>query len=291
MNKTQFIAAGILAIASFTGCVTPGPASGWRATETLIQDGFATPECVVTDGAGNVFVSNILPHEGVYWEDDGKGFISRLNVKGETEVPVWLGDRNESAVHSPKGLCILDGWLYLNDSTRLKRCKLNDPNATLETVFDGGERLNDAATDGRHVWISDTKAGKVFRIDPQTKVALTIPAPAGVNGVTVWKGRLFAVSWTEHEVYELDPAGEQAPRAFGLADHFTNLDAIEVLEDGSFLVSDFKGNKIDLISPDEKTVHPFLEIQSPADIGLDRQRGLLYIPQFTEDKVAVFRLN
>ena len=42
-------------------------------------------------------------------------------------------------------------------------------------------------------------------------------------------------------IYEIDPAGVAEPIPFGLSSHFTNLDAIEVLPDGSFLVSDFKG--------------------------------------------------
>ena len=55
---------------------------------------------------------------------------------------------------------------------------------------------------------------------------------------------MFGVSWTEHEIYELDPAGKKAPVAFGLSDHFTNLDAIEVLGDGTSIVSDFTGNNV-----------------------------------------------
>jgi DNA-binding beta-propeller fold protein YncE len=285
------IVAGFLCALVGSGCMTVDYTGGWRALEVSSETGFATPECVVADSAGNVFVANILPNEGVYWDDDGMGFVSRVSVEGRMEEAIWLGSRANSSIHSPKGMCILDGWLYINDSTRVKRCKLDDPNATLESVLEGGERFNDAATDGRYVWVSDIKAGQVIRIDPQTKETLKIPAPAGVNGVTVWKERLFSVSWTEHDVYELDPAGEQEPRAFGLADHFTNLDGIEVLDDGSFIVSDFKGNKVSLISSDEKTVYPFIEILSPADIGIDRGRGLLYVPQFTEDKIVVFRLK
>lgn len=53
---------------------------------------------------------------------------------------------------------------------------------------------------------------------------------------------------------EIDTSGKQPPQPFGLADHFTNLDGIEVLEDGTFIVSDFVGDKVCLISPDRKTV-------------------------------------
>jgi hypothetical protein len=293
MNRIYSWTTVTFAALTFAGCSTMDSESqsAWHATEIASQDGFAVPECVVADGQGNVFVSNILPDNDVYWGDDGMGFVSRLSVKGKVEAPYWLGGRENSPIHSPKGMCILDGWLYLNDSTRLLRCKLDNPKATLEVVLSKGSRYNDLASDGRHLWISDIKEGKVIRLDSRSREEMAIPAPSGVNGVTTWEGRLFAVSWTEHEIYELDPGGKEEPRPFGLAAHFTNLDGIEVLDDGTFLVSDFKGNKVSLVSADEKTVRTLIEVESPADIGIDRKRGLLYVPQFKKDKIIVYQLK
>ena len=79
--------------------------------------------------------------------------------------------------------------------------------------------------------------------------------------------------------------------AFGLAEHFTNLDGIEVLDDDSNIVSDFMGNKVSLISPDRKTVTTLAEADTPADIGINRRNGLLYVPHFMKDKLTVFRLE
>jgi hypothetical protein len=118
-----------------------------------------------------------------------------------------------------------------------------------------------------------------------------IPAPKGVNGLTFDGKRLYAVSWDLHEVYELDPTGGAQPVAFGLAEHFTNLDGIEVLCDGTFVVSDFKGNKVSAISPDRTVVKTLIELDSPADIGLNRQKHLLYVPHFLERKVSVYHLK
>lgn len=43
--------------------------------------------------------------------------------------------------------------------------------------------------------------------------------------------------------------------------------------------------------PDRKTVRTSLKIESPADIGLDRQRSLLYVPQFLKDQGAIYQLR
>jgi hypothetical protein len=102
---------------------------------------------------------------------------------------------------------------------------------------------------------------------------------------------MFGVSWALHEIYELDPTGKSQPQAFGLADHFTNLDGIEVLADGTFIVSDFKGNKVCTVSPDRSSVRTLVEVTSPADIGLNHEEGLLYIPHFMENKLSIYRIR
>jgi hypothetical protein len=79
--------------------------------------------------------------------------------------------------------------------------------------------------------------------------------------------------------------------AFGLDRHFTNLDGIEVLDDGTFVVSDFTGNKVCTIPPDRSRVDTLVETPTPADIGLNRKAGLLYVPQFTSDTLSVYRLT
>jgi len=99
------------------------------------------------------------------------------------------------------------------------------------------------------------------------------------------------VSWDQHDIFELDPAGETDPVPFGLGAHFTHLDGIEVLDDGTFIVSDFDGNKLWAVGSDRKAIAPLADVETPADIGLDRKRMLLYVPLFMKDEVAIFRLT
>ncbi len=250
----------------------------WSAEPLTTITNLAIPECVVSDTDGTIYISNVGDTPGAYWNDDGNGTIS---VPGT--------DKRLEGLNSPKGMCLLDGHLYFNDNTRLMRTAL-PLSAKTEMVADGFIKANDLATDGESVWLSDMVAGKIYCVSPDgTK--RDIPAPAGVNGLTFDGDKLFAVSWALHEVYELDPKGIKEPIAFGVAEHFTNLDAVEVLSDGTFLISDLKGNKISTVGADRSTVTTLIEIASPADIGLNREKMLLYVPQFTENKVAVFQLK
>ncbi len=266
-------------------------AAEWQVTEIAAIEGLDVPECLVVDEPkGLVYISNVSTKTEGYWEDDGVGFISLATTGGDLKELHWLNSSPAFPINGPKGMCVLDGKLYFNDNTRLLKCALGVPGTPEPISLPRSKKLNDLGTDGVCVYVTDTELGIIYKIDPRGG-AQELKAPEGVNGVTSWKGRLFAVSWTQHEVYELDPQGKQDPRPFGVAEHFTNLDGIEVLEDGTFVVSDFMGNKVSLISPDEKTVTTLLECESPADFGLDRKRGLLLVPELMKNRAVLYKLE
>jgi DNA-binding beta-propeller fold protein YncE len=266
-------------------------ASRWTATLLSEVKGFAVPECVLPDPERKqVFVSNIESTPEEYWADDLKGFISLLELNGTSWQTRWLDSSPDALIHSPKGMCILKDNLYFTDNASLKRCMIAGPGALVTIALPKTERLNDLATDSENIYVSDIALNLVYKVAADGSVA-EIPSPKSPNGITCAGSRVFAVSWDLHEAYELDPSGKNAPMPFGLAEHFTNLDGIEALDDGTLLVSDFMGNKISAIAPDHKTVYTLIELESPADIGLDRTRGILYVPQFMIDKVLLLQLK
>lgn len=269
----------------------------WTAERIAVVEGFQTPESVaVAPDSGTAYVSNVVagdsPGRGP-WDLDGKGFLSRLKPGGEIDVLKWREKtkrgRRLGTLNAPKGLCILPGQLRVADLRTMVYFDLGRHRPGIVTRVRGAQRLNDMATDGKAVYLSDTATGLVHRL--ATGEHCVIPAPPGVNGITLHGGKMYAVSWTEHDVYRLDPARHGAPQPFGLASHFTALDGIEVLDDDTLLVSDFEGDKVSVVGVKEKSVATLLETTTPADIGLDRERMLLYVPLFTADRVEVYRLK
>lgn len=283
--------AGCVLAVGAAGCAGPG----WTARKIRVTEGFDAPECVVVDPASETgYVTNIgVPpdQEGgqKYWTDDGAGFLSQLSPEGMLAKLRWMDSTPDAVLHAPKGMCILDGVLYVNDNTRIRRVSLRRNIPLRPIPVPGSQRLNDMATDGKAVFASDTGAGKVYRLRGGTQ--RTIQAPEGVNGITFHKGRMFAVSVSLRDVYELDPSGRGAPRPFGLAAHFAGLDGIEVLDDGSFIVSDLLGDKVSVISPDGKSVRTIARLEAPTDIGVNRKRGLLFVPQLKAGRVIVYELK
>ena len=262
----------------------------WVAQQTAVVSQMKVPECACVDAkSGAVYVSNMDTTTQDYWVDDDAASISVLRPRGDVFAMRWKESKPEAPLHSPKGMCVLDGILYVADNTRVVAYPVMDDVEPPKLMGPTGRHLNDVATDGVAVYVSDTDAGVVYRMG--AKGVARIKAPEGVNGITFFKGKMFAVSWTRHEVYELDPTGKADPVPFGLAEHFQTPDGIEVLDDGTFLVADLKGNRVAAISPDRRTVRTLIDLKTPADIGLDVVRRRLYVPQFEEDCVAVYRLT
>jgi len=261
----------------------------WETERVGTIEGFDVPECVLIHPDRDVvYVSNMETSPGVYWNADGKGFLSLLEAQGLMKKRRWQDSTPQMPLHEPKGMCVVDGVLYVADITRVMTYPLAG-GAPKPIDIRGAKELNDMVAHDGFAYVSDTANGTIHKLGlPMT----TLKAPASVNGLTFdANGRMFAASWDQHDVFEVDPTGQADPKPFGLAKHFTTLDGIEVLGDGTFVVSDLKGGKICAISPDRKTVTLLAKVSSPADIGLDRRRMLLYVPTAEDNKVVLFRLR
>ncbi len=290
-RSLQALSILLFSLCGLTSCKTTQTAAHWSMTSVASMPGFSVPECMVVDPAsGHIYVSNINADKEHYWSDLGNGFISKLAPDGSLIDLKWLKSADKSAVHAPKGMCIMGKNLYYTDNTRLMKVALSGA-ARPETIpIAGAQKLNDLATDGSHVWVSDTGAGTIHKVNNAGKAQLWARVDS-VNGVTCHKGKTYAVSWGLHEIFELSSTANKPPKAFNLASHFTALDGIEVLEDGCFIVSDFMGNKVCRVTADRKQVSTLATIESPADIGLNRDTGHLYVPSFMSNSTSTFKLH
>ena len=279
----------VCAGSSHTRAATP-----WRLEPVCSVPGFKTPEsALVNPDDGTVYVSNIFAVDrDSVGALDGNGFISTLAPGGKMKDLQAVKGNAATPVHGPAGMCLFKGSLYFNDRNNLKRCPLDNP-AAIEVVPVPGTNhgFNDATCDGEFVYVSGENA--VFRTDGRGNGGKLVDLE-GVNGVKCWRGHLFAVTTSKEksDLYELDPAGKNPPSAFGLAPKFAGIDGIELLPDGTFLVTDCHGHKVYTVSPDRKTVTLVAEgLEYPADLGVDLDRGLVYIPQFFRNTVEVYRLK
>jgi DNA-binding beta-propeller fold protein YncE len=287
----------LVAGAMLSGCapVSLSDTDGWSVEKVSQITGLAVPECAaVSPATGDVFISNIdAPAKGAdnrYNTDDHTGFVTRLAPGGKLKVMRWVDSEVNAPVNSIKGLCVFKGVLYACDVDHVRRMSIKTGQSLKPIFINGAKFLNDAATDGKYIYVSDMTTGKIHRIDGD-KIT-DIPGPPSANGIAFSGGKMFVASWAAHEIYEVDMDGIMPPKPFGLADHFGGLDGIEVLSDGTFIVADQKHNKIILVSADRKRTRTLVKVKGgPADFGIDTARGLLYVPKVLDNSLTVFKLT
>ena len=268
------------------------PTGDLALSNAKVVKGFDIPESAVVDLENDcLYVPNCAGDREKTWEDDGDGYISKLARDGSKVLEKeWLASRPDAVLNDPKALSIFNGYLYICDNKRLLKVKLDGSKKLEEVKLDNSGGLGDSVVLDDHLYVGDGANKSVFKIAKDGTFD-RVKGVEGINGLAEFKGRLFAVSWALHDIYEVDLSGKNAPKSFNLADNFINLDGIVTLDDGTFIVSDFMGNAIYGLSSDRQKLRKLAEVESPADIALDAENNLLYVPSYFEAKVTIYELE
>ena len=284
-------AAGLLLTAG--GCADPHVCQ-WRAEKIRVIHGLQAAECALPDPiTGNIYASNMnydpnaeLPAK--YWGDDGNGSIGVLSDEKLVKLH-WCGSDKNSTIHSPKGMCLASGRLWVADNNRVIVIDPASGKQVRAIVVPGAKFLNDMASDGKYAYAADTASGRITRVGPGPMEHYKGPSTA--NGLGFRGDKLYCARWGEHDIFEIDMSGKEEAKPVGLADQFEGLDAIEALPDGSFLVSDQPTSRIVWVSADFKKVEMLVSVNKPADFGIDLKRGRIYAPTFFDNTVTIFSLE
>src|SRR5262249_24124221 len=181
-------------------------------TLQITQD-LQTPESVLYDPDQDVyFISNI---NGQPLDADGNGYISRINadtLKGESR---WInGAKEGTTLNAPKGMAIVGETLFVTDITTVRKFNRRTGAAEGEIPIPGSSFLNDAASDGTSVYVSDSglKAGgsgfEPTGTDAIWKITATKTEKVakgkdlkGPNGVAAVGDALWVVSFGGNDLY------------------------------------------------------------------------------------------
>jgi sugar lactone lactonase YvrE len=274
----------------------PPPMTSTATTTAAPQSltGFQTPESVLYDADQDVyFVSNI---NGQPTAADDNGFISRINPDSMQVDLKWIdAAKPDILLNAPKGLGILGDDLYVADLTVVRKFNRKTGKPDGEIKIPGSTFLNDVASDGKSVYVTDSgmKAGAngfdgtgtdaLWRItnDKPEKIAsgTDLNRP---NGVDIADGKIWVVSFGSNELYQIANGKKTSVAKLPKG----SLDGLVHLSDGSFLVSSWDGKAVYRGKGNE--FHAIVEnVTSPADICYDAKRHRLLIPHFMENVVTV----
>jgi len=267
----------------------------WRAERLVVMGDLSAPECALPSADMGLFISNAGPAAQGARANSGTGYIGLYELDGMVRKPRWLENSPATPIRAPRGMAILNGFLYFCDTTRLMRCPLDRKGPIEEVTLPAkGVNLDDVAVDDSAVYVSERgiegAAPAVYRCKPGGAEAAAIKAPSGVEGITVVGATVYAVSGESHEIYELDASGAGEPKALGLAEHFERPTGIEALRDGTLLVTDHGAGRVCAVTPDRAKVYTVAELHAPADPGIFESPDLLYVPQTELNQTTLFRL-
>lgn len=149
--------------------------------------------------------------------------------------------------------------------------------------------LNDLTRDDEgNLYLSDSLSNFVARIEPAHEHRVVIvargPRLAGANGLSIQPktGRLAVVTWGTGQVLEVSKNGEVRP---WLDRKFNKLDGADFDADGNLYFSAYAEGKVYREGLDGKVSIVRDGLITPADINIDRRKGLLLIPSFETDSV------
>lgn len=284
-----------------------GDSAGARFTvqQTGETGDMKTPESVRYDPDQDVyFVSNI---DGNPSQKDRKGAIVKVRADSTSvTMPFVESGKNGATLNAPKGMTIQGDTLWVADIDAVRgfNRRTGAPVATIDLGSRKATFLNDIAVGGDGaLYVTDTGISfgadgqmthpgvdRIFRIAGRTVTeAATGDSLHGPNGIT-WdasNNRFLIAPFSGNVVLAWTP-GSAAPT--NLATGPGQYDGIEVLEDGTVLVSSWADSAVHVLRNGQLATLA-TGTNSPADIGVDSKRNVLAVPLFSENKVVYFGLR
>lgn len=284
--KTAALAVALLAF----GAATAGAKQLWEL------QGLKAPESVVVDvAAGVAYVSNI---DGEVNTKDGKGSISKVSLDGKLLVAEWV-----TGLDAPKGLALHGGKIYAADVDQLVEIDVKDAKIVNKYPAKGAVFLNDVtvAADGS-VYVSDTVESSIWRLSGgKFELWIKDEKLLDPNGLTVKGDKLIVAAWgkIDGEGFATSVPGhllevslaDKSIKSLGADAPIGNLDGLEILDDKTFVVTDFMAGTLMTINVDGKVTKIAALPSGSADIGFVPAQRLVLIPNLKTGNLIGFQLD
>lgn len=266
----------LLFIISFSGIAQHSLNRIW-ITDSILP----IPESVLYDKTDQILYTSLM--DGSPAERDGKGSIGKLTIDGKIINLNWI-----SGLNAPKGMAKFKNKLFVADLTEIVIIDIKQQKILKKIIIDGAKILNDVTIDKKGVvYVSDPKVGKIFKLenDVATVYLENLNKP---NGLKFIGNDLYFLD--SGSLYKMDPKKNKQLLAEGMDE---NTDGIEPIADSTFIVSCWTGvvyyvhkdGSKEILSDTRK------EEYYSADIGLDKEKKIVYVPSLFKKTIAAYSLK
>ena len=258
-----------------------------KAHESLnLISGFISPESVVQDAKGDIYVSEIGE-----FNKDGDGKITRISIDGKLSTFA-------SGMDDPKGLTFIGKSLYVTDKNRVLKVESNGKWMVFGSTMAFPQTpifLNDITSDeAGNLYVSDSgnlsAGGAIFKITQDKKITLILnentPEILAPNGLLVVKNDLFEVDFASGILYKINLKTKSILK---VAEGFGGGDGL-IKSGDSFFVSDWKNGKIFKLQRNKVTL--FKEgFKAAADIALSYDKRSIITPDMKTGSVTLVPIH
>jgi DNA-binding beta-propeller fold protein YncE len=258
-----------------------------KAHESLnLISGFISPESVVQDAKGDIYVSEIGE-----FNKDGDGKITRISIDGKLSTFA-------SGMDDPKGLTFIGKSLYVTDKNRVLKVESNGKWMVFGSTMAFPQTpifLNDITSDeAGNLYVSDSgnlsAGGAIFKITQDKKITLILnentPEILAPNGLLVVKNDLFEVDFASGILYKINLKTKSILK---VAEGFGGGDGL-IKSGDSFFVSDWKNGKIFKLQRNKVTL--FKEgFTAAADIALSYDKRSIITPDMKTGSVTLVPIH
>ncbi len=260
----------------------PTPTNFVGARLLASNKGFKIPESITLDTRNNyIYVSNINGEPDV---KDSSGYITRVMLSGEIIDTLPIANLN-----APKGMTVAGQTLFIADIDRIVVYNIESQTVTKIYQPEGAEFLNDVASDAdNNVYVSDTKAGCVFKISQQGEVQKLFADSlcAGANGICRADAKIAMAA--ADRIITIDPLNARR-RVFAKL-HFTP-DGLKYHNDSTFIASDFLGNIFAVTQKECRLLVNAREGVNAADFEYLPQQNILIVPTFFNNTIDIYQIG
>jgi sugar lactone lactonase YvrE len=257
--------------------------------------GLAQPESVVQDPAtGSIYVTNIA---GAIMQKDGNGFIARLRPDGTIIEREWV-----KGLNAPTGMALRDRTLYVADVDELIEINVASGEIAKRYPAKGAIFLNDVAVaeDGT-VYVSDTPMNTIWRLkDGALEPWLANDALNGPNGLLPQGDKLIVASFGklpgEGQKQELGGLlavnlEDQSVSKLGSGEAIGNLDGLQLLQPGIYLVTDWDAGLLYRVDAKGKADRLIKLSKGSADLIYLPDKKTVLIPIMLNNSLVAYALE
>jgi len=213
----------------------------------------------------------------------GAGAVVRMGLDGKVIKSDWV-----TGLNSNKGSAIFNGLFYTAETAAVAVIDIDKATIIKRIPIEGAVMLNDLAVDAKGVvYVSDTRTGKVYRIEGD-KPALFLENIPGANGLLTAGTDLYVVGSSTFLKVSADK------NVTKIADGFENgLDGIVMIADNEFLLSNYQGILYYVNANGTKQV--LIDTRANRimsnDIGYDSKTKIIYAPSFSTNRIIAYQVK